>query len=463
MVKPMPTLKRFIFSLIIVVITATLVTKSSQAQSNQLILVYNNLADGMVLYNGVSGDKIDLLSASDTRRYDYELALAPDNLHVAIYTVSFEKGAVNRADYSTHTYTLDVFALPLGEHVLSRNLLPEGFVPPTSETPVSGEQSHELIRALGEMVWTPNGMQLAWVEGTATDARVLVWDAVNNKVLEPSDDAGYPSTLRWSPSGEQLASVNVETFFGEASPNGTDLVLYNIPEDTTASIDLATNAPYVWLTDWADESTLLWSPFDPRGGALGIFAYSLADEASTEIVDAEQPISIPKWDASSQTLAFAVPLLLREEGAPPQAGLAPGAYVVMGLGSDPELLKAGDNLYGVSFTLPETLAIGNDILIRLSDRKELTLSELRRPDYSPDGTYALGERESQTFVRDLATNEETLIANLYYLDGQWLNNETFIAQIGAYGSTIGLGSVGGNFTNLVDDVGDGQFVGFLVE
>ncbi|MCI0712428.1 MAG: hypothetical protein L0154_19895, partial [Chloroflexi bacterium] len=115
-----------ILPLIIVVLVMTVVPASAQSTDN-IVLVYNNLDDSLVLYN--AGETTELVLADQTRRYDYQLALSPTTEHVAAYTVSFTKGALNSADYSTHTYMLEVFALPGGDRILNRNLLPESYVP----------------------------------------------------------------------------------------------------------------------------------------------------------------------------------------------------------------------------------------------------------------------------------------------------------------------------------------------
>ncbi len=436
-------------------------TATAQTSSNDVILVYNNLADSLVVFDGQSGETTDLVTADDTRRYEYEIELAPTHEYIAVYTLSFTKGAINRAEYSAFTYTLDVFSLPDGANILSQDLLPSDYVFRTSEDPVSGDKSHELLAAFGEMVWSHDGSKLAFVAGVdGAEANVFIFDTATETLTEAPDATGYPNRLHWSPDDSQVAYVAVDTFYSETGRAGNAVYLASADGETLTELELDNTTEFIWLIDWTDDSHLLWSPFNIQSGAAGLSLYDLDAEASETIISADQPISIAAWDPDSKIVGFAVPLLNHEEDAPPQAGLTPGAYVLRDLADAPELLVEGNNMYGVQFVLDNYLAVGNDIVWHLDTNEELILSELRRPDYSPDGAYALGERTSQTYLRNLASEEEDLIAQLYYVNGQWLDNETFIAQVGAYGSVIGIGNVNGQFSNLVDDVTDGPFVGF---
>jgi dipeptidyl aminopeptidase/acylaminoacyl peptidase len=455
--------KKVLLLIFTMLLVMTVAPANAQSTDN-IVLVYNNLDDSLVLYNG--GEVSELILADQTRRYEYQLAMSPTNNHVAVYTVSFTKGALNNADYSTHTYNIDIFTLPGGDLVLNRSLLPESYVPRTgaaTETP--GDQTYELPLALGEMVWSPDGSQLAFVEGVdGGAATVQIFDTADESLTEVSEEEGYPTRLRWSPDSEKLAYDSVETFLSENGPTSAGVFIASADGSETVQATIEEESQFTWVLDWVDEERFLWSPFDPIGGAMGLYLYDSESDSSTALVDPEQAISPAKWDATTETIAFAVPVFSREEDAPAQSGLAPGAYTVSLDGDTPEQLIANDNLYGVSVPLPGYLNVGNDVIFQLTSREEISLSELRRPDFSPDGEFALGERTSQTYLRDLSSNEEDLIVNLFYVDGFWLDNESFVAQVGAYGSVIGVGRVNGSFTNLVENVSrDSPFVGFRTE
>ena len=436
-------------------------TTTAQTSGNDVILVYNNLADSLVVFDGQSGETTELMTANDTHRYEYEIALSPTQEHIAVYTLSFEKGAISRAEFFAFTYALDVFSLPDGQNLLSHDLLPTDYVFRTIEDPIFGDPSHELLKAFGEMVWSHDGTQLAFVAGVEdAEANIFIFDTITEDLTEVPDETGYPNRLRWSPDNNQIAYVAVDSFLTEIGRVGTHVYLVSADGEVSQVLDLDKTTEFVWLIDWIDDSHLLWAPFDVRSGAAGLNLYDIETETNRDIIAPDQPISIPAWDRATATIAFAVPLLNRAEDAPAQTGLVPGAYALADLDGTPELLVEGDNLYGVQFVVGGYLSVGNDIVWQLDINEQIGLSELRRPDYSPNGDYALGERTSQTFLRNLASEEEDLVAQLFYVDGQWLDNETFIAQVGAYGSVIGIGSVDGRFTNLVEDVTDGPFVGF---
>jgi hypothetical protein len=122
---------------------------------------------------------------------------------------------------------------------------------------------------------------------------------------------------------------------------------------------------------------------------------------------------------------------------------------------------AADNLFGVNFTVPGYLAVGNDLIVRLTDNRQLSLKQMRRAVFSPDGSQALGERESRTLLRDLLNDAEREVSGLFFVDGQWVGDRAFIVKVGAYGSVIGQGTIDGPFTDLVEDAGNGPFVGVL--
>jgi len=188
-----------------------------------------------------------------------------------------------------------------------------------------------------------------------------------------------------------------------------------------------------------------------------LHVYNTGTQTSKVIIERSQSISITAWDEESEAAAFAVPDLSTEET--PQAGLAAGAYLMESLDAAPELIYEADNLFGVTYMAPGYLAVGNDVIVRVSDGTQFMLDELRWPTFRPDGTAILGERQSTTVIRDLVSGEEQVVQRLFFVDGDWFNNDTFIAKIGAYGSVIGWGNHQGQFEALVNDAGNGPFVG----
>jgi hypothetical protein len=340
--------------------------------------------------------------------------------------------------------------------VLERDLLPETYEFPPANGAEAGTQSAELPLALGEMVWSADGDGLAWVEGDEQNATIAVLAPSASEVTILPSETGYPDHLLWSPDGDLIAYQAVESF-GEGrdiTAHGGYVVASDGTSSTTLEIDFEKR---FWLIDWISDNEILWAPYSPLAGAEGLHVYNTGTQTSKVIIERSQSISITAWDEESGAAAFAVPDLSTEETT--QAGLAAGAYLMESLDAAPELIYEADNLFGVTYMAPGYLAVGNDVIVRVSDGTQFMLDELRWPTFRPDGTAILGERQSTTVIRDLVSGEEQVVQRLFFVDGDWFNNDTFIAKIGAYGSVIGWGNHQGQFEALVNDAGNGPFVG----
>lgn len=429
-------------------------THAQETDTDSLVVVYTNLDNTLTLFRAADKSYMTLLPRDIARAYTYELFLAPDQTHVAIYVFSFEREALRRGDNSTQQYWLYVFSLPDGRKILERDLLPADYIFPPANGAEDGTQSAELPYSLDEIAWSPDGTRLVWVEGVSQgDAQLWMLDVMDNSTLTFEDEIGYPDQIRWSPDGSRFIYTSVETFGG-----GADLVKkggYVVNPDGSTLLNIEDVSRF-WLVEWVNDTQFLWSLYNADSGAAGIFLYDVETELNQEVLGEDFLISIPQWDTSTQTIAFAVPDL---SYANISTRLAPGVYILQNLGGNPMQLSDDNNLFGVEFVVEGYLAIGNDKIIHLQDRREFNLNELRWPHFTPDGRYALGEREAKTVLRELSTETEKQISGLFFVEGMWLNATEFVAKVGAYGSVIGYGSVDTPFTNLVEDAGNGPFIG----
>lgn len=429
--------------------------KPSHAQNAAVRLVYTDLENNVHLFDSNTGGLTTLISAQAGRRYDYRMLLSPDNTQVAIYSVSEDAAAARSGDTSTLQHTLEIFSLADGEKPVSEALV-------TLET-LSDTDAIAAVSVIGAMVWSPDGSQLAWVTANPGYPNIHVYPGDSGAFLglidaEAAD--GYPTALRWSPDGTKLAYQVVDTFQTEdGSLPSSGVYIADIANEITEPIEIDNGEQPFWLLGWDTDESLLWSPFGLDAGADGLYRYDVASGESTEIIAEGQALSRAAIDATDQTIAFAVPNL-SVDGTTPQAGFAPGAYTIQGAG-EPEQIFVADNLFGVNFIQSGLLAVGNDAVIRLSDNTQLNMNLLRRAIFSLDGTQAIGEKESKTFLRDLTSETETEINSLYFVDGDWLDETTVVLKVGAYGSVIGVWQVEGGFTQLVDNSGDGPFVAVL--
>lgn len=432
----------------------------AHAQTPTVVVVYTDFEDNMVLFDSSTGAARTLIAAQAGRSVDYRILLSPDKTKVAIYAYNFDGAAVRSGDTSTVQDTLQIFSLPDGENLLTEVLmLPNILGIGVNDDAFPPMNIHDFV------AWSPDGSQIAWVTNNPGWNTVHVFPS--NVTGEPAknliaseDSVGQLSTLRWSPDGTQLAYASVSSFASEdGSPQTNGLYTYSLANDTNTTVEVGNNGASYWFLGWDTDSSLLWSPFGVEAGATGLYRYDLTAGTDTELIPTTQPMSRAAIDGTTQTIAFAVPNL-GVEGSAPQAGLTPGAYII-GLDGQPTPIFAADNLYGVYFIQSGLLAVGNDTVIRVADSTQFNMNLLRRAIFSPDGTQAIGEKESKTFLRELASETETEIYSLYFVDGDWLDASTVLMKVGAYGSVIGVWQAGGSFTQLVENSGNGPFVGVL--
>lgn len=454
----MKQLKSLLLILILVALVGVIVPlRPAYAQNSAVVLVYADLNDNIQLFDSSTGASRTLIAAQAGRRIEYRLLLSPDRTRVAVYSYSFDLAAARAGDNTTVQDTLQIFSLPDGESVLAESLM----LPNLLGVGVN-EDEFPPMNINDFMAWSPDGSQFAWITNNPGWNTIHVFFSGNPaqsvlSLIASDTSVGQLSKLRWSPDGSQLAYTSVTTFVSEdGGPQTSGLYTFALNAESPEAVEISSTG--YWFLGWDSSSSLLWSPFGVEAGASGLIRHDLATASDTEIIPTTQPLSRAAIDLTTQTVAFAVPNLSID--GTPQAGLTPGAYVI-GADDQPEQVFAADNLFGVSFIQSGLLAVGNDTIIRLRDNTQFNLNLLRRAIFSPDGTQAVGEKESKTFLRDLATEAESEIYSLYFVDGAWLDSSTVLMKVGAYGSVIGVWRVGGNFTQLVEDSGDGPFVGVL--
>ena len=380
----------------------------AHAQSAAAVIVYTDFDDNMVLFDSSTGASRTLIPAQAGRSVDYRLLLSPDKTKVAIYAYSFDVAAARSGDTTTVQDTLQIFSLPDGE-----SLITEVLMLPNILGIGANEDEFPPMSITDFVAWSPDGNQLAWITNNPGWNSVHVFpsgtssEPVKN-LISSEDTVGQLSTMRWSPDGTQLAYANVSTFVSaDGSPQTSGIYTYSLADDTSTPVEIGNNRASYWFLGWDTDSSLLWSPFGVDAGATGLYRHDLAAGTDIEIIPTSQPMSRAAVDASTQTIAFAVPNLSLD-GSTAQAGLVPGAYVI-GANDQPEQVFAADNLYGVNFIQPGLLAVGNDTVIRVADNTQFNMNLLRRAIFSPDGTQAIGEKTSKTFLRELASETETEI------------------------------------------------------
>ncbi|MBI5930661.1 MAG: PD40 domain-containing protein [Chloroflexi bacterium] len=439
---------------------STFLASVAHAQNPAVVVVYTDLNDNILLFDSSTGATQTLIAAEAGRRIEYRILLSPDNSKVAIYSYSFDLAAARAGDTTSVQDTLAIFTLPEGENLMSETLML-----PNILGVGSNEDEFPPMSISDFVAWSPDGSRIAWITNNPGWNTVHVYpSSLNSQPVQdliPNEaSVGQLSTLRWSPDGTQLAYTSVTSFKSEdGSPQTNGVYTYSLTDNSGESLTVDNSGAAYWFLGWDTDNSLLWSPFGIDAGATGLYRYDLAAGTDTAIIPTSQPMSRAAIDATTQTVAFAVPNL-STDGSTTQAGLAPGAYV-LGADDQPQKVFTADNLYGVNFIQSDLLEVGDDVIIRLSNNTQLNMNLLRRAIFSPDGTQAVGEKESKTFLRELATEAETEIYSLYFVDGAWLDASSVIMKVGAYGSVIGVWQVGGSLTQLIEDSGDGPFVGVL--
>jgi WD40 repeat protein len=89
-------------------------------------------------------------------------------------------------------------------------------------------EAYGAMQSIGSLAWSPDGTQLAFVaarDGDSTD--VYLFNLSDNSITRLTEEAGHASGLHWSPDGQFLQYLSVNTFGTGAGAEMEGLWVYN--------------------------------------------------------------------------------------------------------------------------------------------------------------------------------------------------------------------------------------------
>ena len=180
---------------------------------------------------------------------DLKEGLSPDKKYFAFIT-GFGGASVNPM--------LIVLDLEKQKILLKLELTGSTIQPGMDSTP--GDPAFEAYRAMqfmDSLAWSPDGIRLAFVAARDGDsADIYLFDRTGNSVSRLTEEAGHATALHWSPDGQYLQYVSVNTFGTGAGFDMEGLWVYDIQAKETQLLETLESNGEEFLA-WTDNSHFL--------------------------------------------------------------------------------------------------------------------------------------------------------------------------------------------------------------
>lgn len=297
-------------------------------------IVYANDAGEIVALNPTDNTQRTLLTFDDPLTHTYGFYPSPDGAFLAVFVRYLDP------NQSISPMRLMVVSRA-GERLLDQTLLPEEYIAP--EAPVLGDSNYELSRALGEVVWSPDGRRVAFISAHTGDAEAFVFDPAAGTLTQMTGGAQTAAYLAWTPDSNHLFFSELVTFGSGSGVQVAGYLLADALNGTTQAVTLPEPAASTGLAvvGWLDARRMVYAPLNfVTFGASGLFTLNLDTQEIVELLPTRITMNVPVMDAVGGAMAFVVP----EVG---EIGLVPGAYLWPAEATEPTLLQTG-TFYDVS-------------------------------------------------------------------------------------------------------------------
>ena len=139
---------------------------------------------------------------------------------------------------------------------------------PMIQPGLEGSQGDPAFEAFGAMqftdslAWSPDGTRLAFVAARDGDsADIYLFNRSDNSVTRLTDEAGHATALHWSPDGQLLQYVSVNTFGTGAGFDMEGLWVYDFPGKQAQLLEQLESNGEEFLA-WTDNSHFLINSWD---------------------------------------------------------------------------------------------------------------------------------------------------------------------------------------------------------
>jgi Tol biopolymer transport system component len=248
-------------------------------------------------------------------------------------------------------------------------------------------------------VWSPDGLQLAFMPLEGTDIFVMSADGSNRRLLLGGlDGAGG---LQWSPDGTRLLFAQFNADFD------AEVTMYSFSTNRLQVLARASVSESLSGFCWShDGARVAYSvvDFEPEPRTSVLYTVSVAGGTPTQIVAVSgSELTLPAWSPDDGTIAFLQEgvdqrndiYLVAADGSSPAVNLTnnPGVYRSLAWSPDGQTLAFSN---GGLFS-----SVSNEGLFtidRSGNLRQLTLNEARGISWSEDGSRLLFEESFEIYL-----------------------------------------------------------------
>ena len=183
-------------------------------------------------------------------------------------------------------------------------------------------KSYSAMQFSGSLAWSPNSTWLAFVAARDGDsADIYLFDRTDNSVSRLTEEAGHATALHWSPEGQHLQYVSVNTFGTGAGLDMEGLWVYDFQGKQAQLLETLKSNGEDFLA-WMDNSRFLINSWGRLcGGAYNLRIVDATSFDQQVIVD--QGFTAVAYDSENQFGMFSVAYTYDTcgNGEPMDAGL----------------------------------------------------------------------------------------------------------------------------------------------
>jgi hypothetical protein len=166
-------------------------------------------------------------------------------------------------------------------------------------------EAYSSIQSIGSLAWSPDGTQLAFVAARDGDsADVYLFDRSDNSVTRLTEEDGHASALHWSPDGQFLQYLSVNTFGTGAGAEMEGLWVYNFQTKQAILLESLESNGEDFLA-WMDNNRFLINSWGRLcGGAYNLRVVDVTSFDQQVIV--EEGFTAVAYDPENQFGMFSV-------------------------------------------------------------------------------------------------------------------------------------------------------------
>lgn len=155
------------------------------------------------------------------------------------------------------------------------------------------------------LAWSPDGNKLAFVaarDGESAD--VYLFDRSVRSVVRLTDEDGHAAALHWSPDGQLLQYVSVNTFGTGAGSNMESLLVYNFQTEKMQILEALESNGENFLA-WMDNSRFLINSFNRICGGLNNLRVVNAISSEQQVI-VEEGFTAAAYNPDNQIGMFSI-------------------------------------------------------------------------------------------------------------------------------------------------------------